>query len=561
MTGESDGETTDFAITWGNNFADDKGNVTVHLSYSEEKEIPMTARSYAVRDPSFLPNPVNTGPDDGIADANGNPVCRSGNIACVPYNPINNLASPEALSYASVVLIRTDEIKQTVASFSFNGDLFEMPAGMVAFAAGLEYRDEKSKSTPDPLTQAIDPDGVGSGLVGSTTGASRSENSFVLPTRGDYKVKEVFFESIFPLLIDQGIESLDFEVAARYSDYNTTGGDSTYKSALNLTINEMIRTRVTYSLAVRAPNVQELFSPQQIQGRFVTVPCDANNLNSGPNPANRQSNCAALGIADDFQSEAAFGSRNVITQGNLELIPEEATTLTAGFVFTPFDALSVAVDYWDIEIEDAITSFDSTDILNNCVDSSSLNAEFCGLIARDNSGQINSIAVKSINAAKFNANGVDLDVFYRHGLDNSTLNFSFQGTYLDERKFQQNSENPEDINSQAGQVATPHFRALINSVYSIDNISTAWTINYIGESTFNKVAQPEQYPDWFNNKVKAYTYHSLNFSYEYNDDYRFYLGIDNVLDKEPPNLPGLNAGGLLYDGIGRKYYAGVRISL
>ena len=126
------------------------------------------------------------------------------------------------------------------------------------------------------------------------------------------------------------------------------------------------------------------------------------------------------------------------------------------------------------------------------------------------------------------------------------------------KTFQQNSADPTDIDSQAGEVGSPHFRALITSALKTDDMHVSWTVNYIGESTFNKEATPELYPDTFNNKVKAYAYHNLNLSYSYDDAISLYLGIDNVADKKPAALPDLNAGGLLYDGIGRKYYAGMQ---
>ncbi|TQV86360.1 TonB-dependent receptor domain-containing protein [Aliikangiella coralliicola] len=501
---------------------------------------------------------------DAVADANGNPVCRSGNAACVAFNPINNLASREALNYASVMLKSDSEITQTIGSFSISGDWFEAPAGTAEFAAGIDYRRETAKSNPDPLSQARDADGIGSGLVGSTTGPSREQNSFILPVKGDYDVKELYAETIIPLVMDETlIDSLELEAAVRYADQSETGADTTYKTGINWGLNSTFRTRVTYSKAVRAPNIQELFAPQQISGAFVTDPCHAGNLASRPQDPNdpHRVNCAALGLAPDFQSQAAFGTRILISEGNPELNPEEAETLTVGFVVTPNNNFSFTADYWDIEITDAITNFDPNDILRNCVSGEALNPAFCGLINRDASGQIVNMSSQAINAAKFVASGTDVEARYTWELNSGLLSLSFNGTYLDKREFFQNPDDPEDVTSLAGQVGTPRFRALINTSYSNDDFSATWSMSYIGESTFNKLALPEQYPTEFDNKVEAFTYHNLNFNYRFTDDLSVYLGIDNVTNKEPVNLPNLNSGGLLYDGIGRKYYAGVQISL
>ncbi|PAJ74964.1 hypothetical protein CJF42_07775 [Pseudoalteromonas sp. NBT06-2] len=501
---------------------------------------------------------------DAVTDANGNAVCRDAaqNPDCVAYNPINGLASDAAKDYVGVTLQQNESIEQTVAAFSLSGELLEAPAGTVDFAVGVEYRKETSNSDPDPLSQAVDADGVGSGLVGSRTGPTRPENSYLSPVTGSYNVKEIYAELLVPLIESQpAIEILDLELAARYSNHSVTGGDSTYKMALNWAINSDFRTRYTYSHAVRAPNIEELFSAESIGGARMDDPCHRDNQLLGPQGSNRIANCASLGLAPDFVSNASFGTRSIASKGNIELNPEIADTLTVGLVYTPFNELSIAVDYWDINIEDAITTFEATDILNNCVDGQSLNSVFCDAVKRDNEGQILLVSTQSINAANFAANGTDLDINYHHDLSLGQLNFTFKGTYLDEKTFQQNAADPTDIDSQAGEVGSPHFRALITSALTTDNMVTSWTVNYIGESTFNKEANPEEYPDTFNNKVKAYTYHNLNLSYSYNDSISLYLGIDNVANKKPAALPNLNAGGLLYDGIGRKYYAGMQFDL
>ncbi|GAA0354789.1 TonB-dependent receptor [Bowmanella denitrificans] len=499
---------------------------------------------------------------DATTDAQGNPVCRSGNSACVPFNPINNQASQAAIDYVAVTLRQEDEIKQTLASFSLNGDLFELPAGMVAFAAGLEYRKESSSSIPDPLAQAVDADGVGSGLVGSRTGPSREENSYLNPVKGSFDVKEIFGEAIVPLLEDTPVsERVELELAARLANHSETGSDVTYKSALNWTFNDMFRLRGTYSKAVRAPNIQELFAPNSIAGARVTDPCHNTELDNGRDPQNRRANCQALGIDENFVSEASFGTRQVVTRGNLALKPEEADTLTLGLVVTPTQDLNMAIDFWDIEITDAITSFDASDVLANCVDGAGLNEEFCSLIKRDGEGQINNISVQNINASKFAARGTDLDISYRYALGDGELGLTFKGTYLDKREFRQNPNDPEDISSLAGRWDFPRVRAQVNTVYSTGSLTLAWGVNYVGESTFNKTAQPEEYPDWFDNKVPSYFKHNLHLGYGLTENINLYLDINNLTDKQPAFLPNINSGGTLYDGLGRYYTAGINVRM
>ncbi|WP_286269246.1 TonB-dependent receptor domain-containing protein [Thalassotalea hakodatensis] len=499
---------------------------------------------------------------DAVTGPNGEAVCREAaeHPECVAYDPIFFRASDEAKAYASVQLLTADEIEQTIVSATIGGEAFETDAGYADFVVGLEYRDESSQSKPDPLSQATDSDGIGSGLVGSRTGPTRDQNTYLRPINGSYHVAEVFGEMLIPLINGQTlVEKLELELAGRYADHSITGGDFTYKVALNWSIFEDLRLRSTYSHAVRAPNIEELFTPEQATAANMVDPCSSSNIGSGPQDGNRIDNCAAIGIAEGFVSTADFGTRTELRGGNTDLDPESADTYTLGLVITPLDELSIAIDYWDVEIEDAITTYNPSFILNNCVDGQSVNDKFCDLVNRNEMGQITAVHTESINVAAFVASGVDLDVNYSLDLgDTGGLNVHIKGTYLDERKFFNNIEDPNDKSSFAGQAGSPHLRALINTSYHYEDLNVSWSMNYIGRSTFNKEATEETYEDWFNNEVGSYVYHNINVDYQITNDLSAYLGVNNLTDKRPPALPNLNAGSLLYDGIGRKYYAGIR---
>lgn len=498
---------------------------------------------------------------DATTDASGNAVCRSGNSACVAYNPIFFSASDEARAYAGVTLRTDQQIRQSIAAFSVNGDLFDWEAGLASFAAGVEIRHESSANNPDILSQARDADGVGSGLVGSRTGPRRDQNTYLNPVIGRYNVKELFAEVMIPLIDGMAfVDVLDLELAARVANHSITGTDFTYKAALNWGIVEDVRARATYSHAVRAPNIAELFAPSSIGGQRITDPCHFQNLNSGPNPTNRQANCAALGISNDFVSEASFGTRSVATEGNLELKPETATTYTLGLVWVPTADLNIALDYWNIDIEDAITSFAPTDVLSNCVDGQSLNAAFCDLVTRRSDGNINLVSVQNINASKFLARGTDLDVSYRIPMHSGVFHISMLATYLDKRQFWQNPADSSAVMNDAGSYTYPRLRTILNAAYRGDLYTLGWRINYVGESTFNKTnrTNPEAYPISFNNKVPAYIQHSLFAMYQLSDDVELYVNADNVTNEKPAFLPGINQGTILYDAIGSRFTVGVK---
>jgi outer membrane receptor protein involved in Fe transport len=503
---------------------------------------------------------------DAIDDGSGNAVCRDESNGCVAFNPINNLASAEALNFVGVNLHTTEKIEQFVANFVINGELFELDSGAIDFAAGIEYRDESVKSTPDELTQTTQElsDGtvVGTGQVGSTSGVNVESYSYLGITDGGFNVTDIFAETFIPLVEGvTGIETLEVELAARYSHNSVTGGDMTWKTGLNWTIVDEVRVRTTYSHAVRAPNISELYAPEEVGAADMVDPCHADNLSNGPNPQNRSNNCAALGMSPDFQSSAEFGTRGVKTRGNENLTPETADTLTVGIIFTPTKNFSLAIDYWDMSIDDAITTYASSDVLSNCVDGASLDGKYCDLVTRDANNQIINVATQSINVANFSASGTDIDTNYHLSLaEYGDLNFNLKGTYLNKRQYQTNIEFPDVIDEQAGEVGTPKLRGLLTTAYSLQDFTASWSMNYIGESDFDNDAVEGQYPEWFDNKVSAYTYHSLNFNYLATDDIAVYAGVDNITDEIPPALPELNSGSLLYDGIGRKYYIGMKLS-
>jgi hypothetical protein len=145
------------------------------------------------------------------------------------------------------------------------------------------------------------------------------------------------------------------------------------------------------------------------------------------------------------------------------------------------------------------------------------------LVTRDANNQIINVATTSINVANFSASGTDIETNYRLSLsDYGDLNFSLKGTYLNKRQYQTNIEFPDIIDEQAGQVGTPKVRGLLTTVYNLNNLTASWTVNYIGESDFDNNAVEGQYPDWFNNKVSAYTYHGINLNYFAAEDISIY---------------------------------------
>ena len=301
---------------------------------------------------------------NAVADPNG-PVCsinvdanpNNNDAACVPINIFGaNTVSAAAAAYVTNNGQKSTynaRVKQDVVSASLTGELFELPGGPLAFAAGAEYRRERSSEDFDDATNQ-----------GLTLGNQLSD------TVGGFNVKEGFVELVAPILSDRPFfHYLGAEGAVRYADYSTVGGVFSWKAGGEWALIPDIRFRGMYSEATRAPGISELFSAQSETFPAVTDPCDQREGNGDGAPititaANLPAACRAIpAIAAAAATTGGFvyttaqiQTINGFVGGNPALNEETAKTLTLGVVFTPsfLRGFSATVDYYKIRVDDAI---------------------------------------------------------------------------------------------------------------------------------------------------------------------------------------------------------------
>ena len=296
---------------------------------------------------------------------------------CVPLNILGyGVASPAALDFVLATHTNRSTISHHVAGGHLAGDLggfFELPGGPIGFAVGVEYRKELSSQVPSDLIQQ--------GFL--------LDSSEIEPTDGEYDVKEAFAEISIPILRDMPFaHTLSVGAAIRLSDYSTVGNTTTWRlDGIWAPIRD-ISFRGTWSQAVRAPNIGELFSPLSGTFQFITDPCDLLNINSGS--STRQANCvaqlSALGLtpaeiaafSPGTDPEASTSQLGLIG-GNPDLREETARTWTVGGVLRPrfLPGFSLAADWYDIRLEDAINTFTATEAFSLCVDQPTLDNVFC----------------------------------------------------------------------------------------------------------------------------------------------------------------------------------------
>lgn len=324
---------------------------------------------------------------------------------CVPANIFGDGAiSAAAASWINGTARSQAKLKQQVAQAYLSGtteDWFALPAGAPGFAGGVEYRKEEADSDP-AIEERL---GLSFGNV-------------LQPSRGDYDVTEVFAEVNLPLLAGRPfVETLSLDAAVRRSDYSTIGAATTWKTGLVWAPLRDLSFRGTVAQATRAPNIGELFAPNDQVFGFISDPCDVNNLDQGT--PFRAANCAelltALGVDPvgftDPNSSLISGSR----RGNRELEEEEADTSTIGVVIRPRSApgLSLSLDWYRIELDNAIYEAPAQEAGNTCVDLPSLDNPFCRLQTREEgSGAITDFSQQPLNVAEFTTEGYDLDLSY-----------------------------------------------------------------------------------------------------------------------------------------------------
>ncbi|WP_462168128.1 TonB-dependent receptor plug domain-containing protein [Pseudoalteromonas lipolytica] len=488
---------------------------------------------------------------DAFEDEDGNIVCRSEAAqadGCVPVN-IMGFGSPsqEAIDYINTVSTGTSKITQTVVSASLaNSAIYELPAGYVGFAAGVEYRKEESETE--------EPDNA----VGTFFNALGED-------KGEFDVNEIYFEASIPLLADLPfVQDLVLDTAARYADYSTIGDATSWKVGLDWTVNSQLRIRATQSEALRAPNIGEIFGAASQTFYRVDDPCKAENLNDLQNSEVRRANCAALGVPADFASEYDSQTLEGQVSGNKDVQGEESTSTTLGFVYQPsfLENSVITVDYWKIELEDAISTIGSQDILDRCVDNASgINNQYCNLITRDSeSHEITLIQNSVLNVSGQEASGVDFELGYDFDALEGSFTTRLIGTYLIERKDYPFQDQPAEFYEYAGTTGEAKWQANLSIAYKRDGFFTTFDTRYLDEVDLYTKQELADNPNP-NSLMKFGTYiiSDATVGYTFENGFGMKLGIDNLFNRKLPfGTLGTGSGSASYDNIGRFGY--VRLS-
>jgi outer membrane receptor protein involved in Fe transport len=242
--------------------------------------------------------------------------------------------------------------------------------------------------------------------------------------------------------------------------------------------------------------------------------------------------------------------------------------------------LSIAADYYDIEVKDVITGVGAQTVLNQCVDLPSIDNPFCSLFQRNAGpglgpqGEIpgrvieGSLLVSTLNYASLRDRGIDVEVNYRRRLGGiGTLDLRANYTHLLQRSSFTNPSNPNFENSFLKELNDPQDEGLFRANLKSGPVDVTYSVRYIGKQYLNTYEDynginglPPQNADYAN--VKYYPqvfYHNARVGLDVNKKFELYAGVDNILGQDPPfGLTGIGAGSGIYDNRGRFYYGGVR---
>ena len=503
---------------------------------------------------------------DVVINEDGTASCRNPIRGCVPLNVFGtDVLTPEMVQFMRTESVDDQRFERTVAGATLAGDLFELPAGTVATAFGAEYRKESIRVVPneaqlrnDLTSQAIAPSVVD----------------------GDYDLGEVFGEARVPLLNDQmGLQSLALEGAARVANYSTVGSVSTWNLSLDMDVNEQLKIRAGYGTAIRAPNLDELLRPVGTGFEPDTDPCVA-----AANPSQAVKDlCVQQGVPANLIDTLLGSVRqgyDEISGGNLDLLEEQADTLTAGFVLSPnfLTGLTMSLDYYTIEMTGAIATVAGPQLISDCFTILDINSASCQSIVRDRNGNIVEVYASLLNLADRNVDGLDWSASYIvDSVPNwlslpgreATMDIQWFGSWQFTNEIQVLQTSPaldcagkySGACSRGATRPSPNFRGLLRANWNSGPLTLSPEMNYVGQLELSDTSGPLEV-----GTQDPWVTFNVNGSWNITENTAVNFGINNLTDNEPPiwgYLAGtdLNIAVNLYDPMGRSYFVGVEVGL
>lgn len=426
--------------------------------------------------------------------------------------------------------------EQTYLEGNIGGEIMELPAGPLGAAFGFHIRRDEIEDTPGAITLADNSWGLsGAGI-----------------TAGTEETNEAYAEFAVPLLRDLPfVQSLSLSVSGRYTDTKTSGDSSTYKVGLNWALSDAIRVRATHGTSFRAPALFELYLADQTSfvGQRNIDPClnldqrvtDGTISATDPIYVNCR-NPAGPGGGVPGNYTGGVSSSEVVTGGGLGVLkPETSKATVIGLILTPPDSnLSLAIDYFDIRIEDQVDTLTAAQILSACYLSENFPGDpLCAQFDRNAATGITQVRASFLNIAEQNNRGLDFTGRWFHDFDFGTLTVDTQTTWT----LETNEATFADFGTNfLGDVGNPELVGNFNVSLERGPWTAFWGFDWIGnqDNRPDRVRNGQsnfQVIDGRTTEIKAYAeftgFHSVSLSYE-GEGWTLSGGMANLFDEMPP---------------------------
>lgn len=488
-------------------------------------------------------NYVDVAKVDRALDVGADGLCLTDSGNCVPWNLWQaGGVTPEQTAYFAQQWTENGQTDQEVISAYVQGSLGDynitspFAASGVEVVLGYEHRKETLSYLPSDNAQAGEVGGLGAALV---------------PVTGGYKVDEVFLEASVPVVEDKPFaEEVMLNLGYRYSDYDPSGQTTdTYKIAGSWAFNPDVKLRASYQRAVRAANIVDQFQPQQ--GTLFAMnedPCDKENPGDATSIRGYTfEECARSGVSQaiwDLGGPASSPARqyNALIGGSVALAPEESDTYSFGVILTPSfaEGLVVSLDWYDIEVQDAITEIEPETTLLQCIET----GNFCDLVRRGTNDTLwlglasasNGVSALSQNIGFFRVKGIDAEVTYTFDVgDMGSVALNNVTGWID--SWQQEEfvgagvEQCEGVYGGACGPPTVELRNRFQATWATPwdvSLNVGWrhsaSVDQIGTNRPPTTLDSQNYID-------------ISGSWAATEWFTLRAGVNNVMDEEPPFVP------------------------
>ncbi|WP_028110309.1 TonB-dependent receptor [Ferrimonas futtsuensis] len=435
------------------------------------------------------------------------------------YNLNNDipLDSEEGVANMGATTLQEDKLNfnQLYAGASFT--LGSLPAGDIGHYFGAEYIEYTYSSQVDAQSEA--------GLVGGGSGGSSA---------GERDVTAVFYETVIPV-----IDTLELNLALRYDDYSDFGDNIAPKASIRWNATDDIVVRASWGQGFRAPALSELFSADSFSAEYATD----------------YVNCQNIGTALDKCSEVQY---DTFFKANPNLKAEESTTYNFGVAWDITDWAGIKLDYYNIQVEDAISTISVQDLIW---------AEFLGQeldiegvsMTRNSNGTIELVETTYVNGAEFNVEGVDIELDLNHDTEYGEFGFNISSSYI--MAYEEEAYYNGPVQDTAGWALQPEWKANATFTYALADHRFSWNINYTGD-TFEETApefDAEGNPTGTlkpSGHLPSWTIHNATYAYTSDGYGEIRFTVNNVFDRDPVlDSDGKYANNFdyLYNNFGREY--------